>query len=318
MLFVTLGPRRFRIERPFGDLPTGQGTVSDVAVDAEGHIHVGLRRDPCTDAPGPAVVVLDAQGRRLRQYGEEVLDLHMLDAAPDGLMWLVDRDAHEVIGFDAAGVARRRLGVRHEAGRPFNSPCDIAFAADGTAYVADGYAASRVHAFAPNGSPRPGWGTPGSAPGEFSTPHSVRVNRFGEVAVADRENHRVQVFSPEGRLLHTLGLLHKPMAVDADAEGNWWVTDQAPSLSLFGRDGGLLGKARAVLNGGHGSACTRTAACCWRRSRPRGSRGSCRHDAAPRGQRDATYPSHPRARSAQAGQWPQPYPQGCSVARSPR
>jgi peptidylglycine monooxygenase len=78
------------------------------------------------------------------------------------------------------------------------------------------------------------------------------VNRFGEVAVADRENHRVQVFSPEGRLLHTLGLLHKPMAVDADAEGNWWVTDQAPSLSLFGRDGGLLGKARAVLNGGHG------------------------------------------------------------------
>jgi DNA-binding beta-propeller fold protein YncE len=252
MLFVTLGPRRYRIERPFGDLPKGQGTVSDVAVDALGHIHVGLRRDPYVDAPGPAAMVLDTAGRRLRHYGEEVLDLHMLDTSPDGLTWLVDRDAHEIIGFDGAGVARRRLGTRHEAGRPFNSPCDIAFAADGTAYVADGYAASRVHAFAPDGTPLPGWGGPGQAPGEFSTPHSVRVNRFGEVGVADRENHRVQVFSSEGTLLRSLGPLHKPMALDADEDGNWWVTDQVPSLSLFGRTGALLGKARAVLNGGHG------------------------------------------------------------------
>jgi peptidylglycine monooxygenase len=257
-LFVALGPRRFRIERPWGDLPSGQGVVTDVAVDTSGRVLVGLRRDPLVDPPGPAVVVLDAAGRCVGSFGEVVADHHMFDMAPDGLAWLVDRDAHEVIGFDVdnrgGGVARRRLGVRDAPGAPFNAPCDIAFAPDGTAYVADGYAASRVHVFAPDGTPAGGWGVPGARQGEFSTPHSIRVNRFGEVGVADRENHRLQVFDREGRFLRAIGLLHKPMAVDADADGNWWVTDQVPSLSLFSREGALLGKARAVLNGAHGIA----------------------------------------------------------------
>lgn len=254
MLHVTLGATRYRIERPWGDLPTDMGSVTDVATDAAGRIYVGLRRDSYASAPGPTVIVLDATGARIGAFGEEVADLHMLDVAPDGLIHVVDRDAHQVIGFDRAGVARRRLGTRHQAGQPFNAPCDIGFAPDGTAYVADGYAASRVHVFAPDGTARAGWGTPGERAGEFSTPHSVRLNIEGEVAVADRENNRVQIFSAEGRFLRALCLLHKPMAVTADAQGNWWVTDQVPSLSVFSRDGVLLAKARPVLNGAHGLA----------------------------------------------------------------
>ncbi|WP_206930794.1 NHL repeat-containing protein [Roseococcus thiosulfatophilus] len=254
MLYVTLGARRYRIERPWGDLPTDMGGVTDVATDADGRIYVGLRRDSYTSAPGPTVIVLDAAGARIGAFGEEVADLHMLDVAPDGLIHVVDRDAHEIIAFDREGVVRRRLGTRHQACKPFNSPCDIGFAPDGTAYVADGYAASRVHVFAPDGTPREGWGTPGQRAGEFSTPHSVRVGVEGEVAVADRENNRVQVFTLEGRFLRSLYLLHKPMAVTADAEGNWWVTDQVPSLSVFSRQGVLISKARAVLNGAHGMA----------------------------------------------------------------
>jgi peptidylglycine monooxygenase len=254
MLFVTLGARRHRIERPWGDLPTDMGGVTDVATDPQGRIFVGLRRDPYVTPKTPTVIVLDADGARIGAFGEEVADLHMLDVAPDGLVHVVDRDAHEIIGFDLEGVARRRLGTRHHAGQPFNSPCDIGFGPDGTAYVADGYAASRVHVFAPDGTPRQGWGTPGQRGGEFSTPHSVWVNSAGEVAVADRENNRVQVFNPQGGFLRSIYLVHKPMAVTADAEGNWWVTDQVPSLSVFSRQGVLLSKARAVLNGAHGMA----------------------------------------------------------------
>ncbi len=254
MLFVTLGARRYRIERPWGDLPSDMGGVTDVATDPQGRIYVGLRRDPYVTPETPTVIVLDATGARIGAFGEEVADLHMLDVAPDGLVHVVDRDAHEIIGFDTQGVARRRLGTRHHVGQPFNSPCDIGFARDGTAYVADGYAASRVHVFAPDGTPGAGWGTPGQRGGEFSTPHSVRVNHEGEVAVADRENNRVQIFTAEGRFLRSIYLVHKPMAVTADAEGNWWVTDQVPSLSVFSRQGVLLFKARAVLNGAHGMA----------------------------------------------------------------
>ncbi|MBY0337238.1 MAG: peptidase [Acetobacteraceae bacterium] len=246
--------RTWRIERPWGDLPAGPGRVSDVATDAEGRVFVLLRSDPYVDAPGPAVVVLDAAGRRLAAWGEEVADGHMLATAPDGAVWVVDRDAHEVVRFAADGRRLGGIGTRHQAGAPFNSPCDLAFAADGRIYVADGYGASRVHRFAPSGTALEGWGRPGRRGGEFSTPHAIWVNIHGEVAVCDRENHRLQIFEASGRFLREISDLHKPMDVVSDAAGHWWVTDQVPRLSVFARDGLLLGRARAVLNGAHGLA----------------------------------------------------------------
>ena len=48
------------------------------------------------------------------------------------------------------------------------------------------------------------WGAPGHGPGRIPTPHSVWVMPDGRVAVADRENNRVQVFTPEGALARGL------------------------------------------------------------------------------------------------------------------
>jgi peptidylglycine monooxygenase len=253
-LYCTLLGHRWRIERPWGELPAGPGRVSDVAVDGEGRIFVLLRGDPYVDPEAPAVIVLDPSGKRIGAFGEEVADGHMLQTDAEGAVWVVDRDAHEVIRFSANGRRIGALGARHEAGAPFNSPCDIAFAPDGAIYVADGYGASRLHRFAAGGALLDSWGRPGRRGGEFTTPHAVWVNRFGEVAVCDRENHRVQVLDAGGRWLRDITDLHKPMDVVADAEGNWWVTDQVPRLSVFGRDGTLLARARAVLNGAHGLA----------------------------------------------------------------
>ena len=43
------------------------------------------------------------------------------------------------------------------------------------------------------------WGMPGkTAPGKFHVPHGVWVHTDGHVLVADRENNRIQTFSPEG------------------------------------------------------------------------------------------------------------------------
>ncbi len=253
-LYVTLGARRYRIQRPWGAVPDGAGRVSDVAVDAQGLIYVLLRADPYVDPAIPTVIVLDAEGRRLDAWGESVADGHMLCVAPDGSVHVVDRDAHEIIRFDPEGERLGALGHRHGPGEPFNSPCDICFAPDGTAFVGDGYAASRIHRFKPDGTPDGGWGTPGRGPGEFCTPHAVWMNQHGEIAVADRDNSRVQIFSADGAFLHEITDVHKPMDIGADAEGNWWVTDQVPRLSVFSRTGALVGRARAVLNGAHGIA----------------------------------------------------------------
>ena len=42
------------------------------------------------------------------------------------------------------------------------------------------------------------WGAPGAGPGQFTTPHGIWVDAHERVLVADRENNRVQLFSPEG------------------------------------------------------------------------------------------------------------------------
>ena len=50
-LIVGLGNRLYRVERPWGDLPSDAGRVSDVTIDSRGHVFVLLRYDPFVDAP---------------------------------------------------------------------------------------------------------------------------------------------------------------------------------------------------------------------------------------------------------------------------
>jgi peptidylglycine monooxygenase len=251
-LIVALGTTRYRIERPWGDIPVGAGTPSDVACAADGTVFCQLRQDPYEPA-GPAVVVLSPDGRRIDAWGgDAVADGHMLSVHPDGRVFVVDRDAHEIIVFDRAGKRLGGLGQRHRPGEPFNAPCDVAFGPDGSIYVADGYGASVVHRFTADGMPMGRWGEPGEGRGQFSTPHGIWVLPDGRVAVADRENNRVQVFDAEGRWLADWRDHHKPMSVHGAPGGGLYVTDQVPRLTLLGADGSLVGRCRPVLNGAHG------------------------------------------------------------------
>ena len=96
------------------------------------------------------------------------------------------------------------------------------------------------------------WGRPGHGPGEFHNPHAVWVLPDGRVVVADRENNRLQAFSPDGDLLAIWTGFRQPLDIWGDAEGRLYVTDLVPSLSLLSSDGELLGRCRPVLNGAHG------------------------------------------------------------------
>lgn len=251
-LHVALGQQLYRVERSWGELPEGPGRITDVACDAEGQVYVQLRTDAYVDAPSPGIVVLSPDGRRLAAWGEDVLDGHMATVHPDGRVFVVDRDAHEVAIFTPLGRRMGGLGRRHAPGEPFNAPSDIAFAPDGTMYIADGYGNSLVHRFTAEGEYLGAWGRPGRRAGEFSTPHAVWVLPCSRVLVADRENNRVSVFTPEGTHVLDVHDLHKPMDVHGGPDGSFYVTDQTPRLSWFSREGRLLGRCRPVLNGAHG------------------------------------------------------------------
>jgi peptidylglycine monooxygenase len=252
-LTVALGPTRYRVERPWGDIAVGAGLVSDVACDARGHVFVLIRRDGYLDPDAPAVVELAPDGTRLAAWGgNEIADGHMLAVAPDGRVFVVDRDAHQIVVFDAGGRRIGALGTRHAPGDPFNHPSGVAIAPWGDIYVADGYGASRVHRFAADFTPLGAWGEPGQGAGQFSTPHAVWATADGRVLVTDRENDRVQVFDRAGAFLAAWTGHGRPMDVFADAAGRILVTDQVPRLTLLAADGGMIGRCRPVLNGAHG------------------------------------------------------------------
>ena len=60
------------------------------------------------------------------------------------------------------------------------------------------------------------WGEPGTDPGQFNLPHNVATDGDGLVYVADRENHRVQIFDGEGRYQGEWHSLHRPCGLYAD------------------------------------------------------------------------------------------------------
>jgi peptidylglycine monooxygenase len=240
--------------------------VTDVACCSRGHVFVLLRSDPLVGPAGPAVVELAPDGRQLATWGEDlVADAHMLAIDAQDRLYIVDRDAHEVVVCDRGGRRLGGLGSRNGPCAPFNHPCDVAIAPDGEIYVADGYGNSRVHRFtadaiADGTAARAGgesgyrgaFGEPGSGDGQLTTPHAVWVTGTGHVVVADRENHRLQVFTRDGAFVALWTDHHKPMDIWGDTQGRLYVTDQVPRLSLLSPDGQLLGRCRPVLNGAHG------------------------------------------------------------------
>ena len=249
-LVVTLGGRYYAVECPWGRLPGDQvfGPVSQLAVDSHGRVYVFQRSNP-------PLLVFDRDGTLVDSWGEgEFSDAHGIFITREDLVLLVDRDAHQILACELSGAVRFRLGQRHrpQFNAPFNHPTDIAQAPNGDYYVSDGYGNSQVHCFTADGTFRFSWGQPGDGPGEFTTPHAVWVDPAERVLVADRENNRVQLFDLEGRFLEAWPDFFHPMDIYADSDGNVFVTDQIPRLSMLSPDGALIGRCRPVRFGAHG------------------------------------------------------------------
>ncbi len=248
---VLLGDRRYAVHRKWARLPEGEsfGFISDLVVDRAGRVHVAQRG---TDRP---VLVFERDGKLLGSWGEgQLAEPHYINTASNGTMLVADRDAHQVLRFDADGKLVQALGRRHAPSldAPFNHPTAAAEAADGEIYVADGYGNSSVHRFAANGALIRTWGGHGDRPGAFTTPHAIWVDRFERVLVGDRENNRVQVFDRAGNFLAAWGDFYHPMQIWVDDRDYVFVTDQIPRISMLSPEGKLIGRCRGAINGAHG------------------------------------------------------------------
>jgi DNA-binding beta-propeller fold protein YncE len=121
----------------------------------------------------------------------------------------------------AAPVAVGLLGRGGRGGPPgagaqsdvFRRPTDVAWDADGSIYVADGYGNARVAKFDKNGKFIKSWGSQGIAPGQFNTPHGIALDAEGNVYVADSGNRRIQVFDSDGTFKTQFLNAGTPMAI---------------------------------------------------------------------------------------------------------
>ena len=252
-LVVAMGDRRYRVERPWGELPHGTrlAALSRLSVDSDGRVYTFQRADP-------PVFVFEPTGAFRAAWGQGLIsDAHGIFLSADDRVYLVDRDAHQILIFTTDGERLGTLGARNTPRfqAPFNHPTDVAVAPNGEIYVSDGYGNSAVHRFSASGEHMTTWGRPGSGPGEFTTPHAIWVDRADRVLVADRENNRVQVFDRDGRFLEAWGDFYHPMDIAEDDRGMILVTDQVPRLSMLSPTGELVGRCRAVWNGAHGVSC---------------------------------------------------------------
>ena len=85
-------------------------------------------------------------------------------------------------------------------------------------------------------------------PGQFNLPHSVWEASNGRVYVADRENDRLQVFTPDGGHLATWDGFTRPTKLFVDGDDILYVAELMGRVSICSLDGTVLARL-----GGEGS-----------------------------------------------------------------
>jgi peptidylglycine monooxygenase len=199
------------------------------------------------------VNVISPKGVQVAAFsGDRIVDAHKIACDPSGNIWVVDRDAHEIVAFDPSGREIATLGARHRPGLLFNHPSDLCFGADGSIWVADGYGNGHIHHFTAGGTHLLTAGSVGRGPGEFLTPHGIGVLSDGRPVVADRENGRVQLFDLDGRGLAIWDRFYRPSSIWVDADDLIHVVDGIPTLTSMRADGTVVGRCRPTPNGPHG------------------------------------------------------------------
>ena len=263
---MTLGSANLVFEPVEGweKLPEGWSLVdvAGVAVDSADNVYLFNRG-------GHPVIVLDRDGNFLKSWGEGVFTkrTHGIHISPDDAVYCVDDGLHTVQKFTLDGTHLMTLGTPNQpspkwAGQPFNRPTHIAVSPrTGDLYVSDGYGNCRIHKFSPDGRHILSWGEPGVDPGQFIRPHNVVIDGEDHVYIADRENHRIQVFDANGRFLTMWNNVHRPDGICLDSEGNFFIgelngmdgVDDCPGLghrvSVYSLQGKLLTRFGDTLEG---------------------------------------------------------------------
>jgi DNA-binding beta-propeller fold protein YncE len=257
---VALGTERFiyEVSEGWGKLPDGWGfkEVAAVGVDAKDNVYAFNRGEH-------PMIVFDKDGNFLRSWGEGIFPrAHGITMGPDDTILCTDDGDHTVRQCTLDGRVLFTLGTPGKpapfmSGNPFNRCTHVAIdPRNGEFYVSDGYGNARVHKYSPDGKLLFSWGQSGTGPGEFNIVHNICTDKEGWVYVADRENHRIQVFDPNGKFETQWVNMARPcgLYIDQSSElvyvgelgvaigANHQATSLGPRVSIYNTKGDLLAR----------------------------------------------------------------------------
>lgn len=213
---IILGTGEYRYEAlaDWGVPPEGivLGEVAAVAVDERDRVYVFNRG-------AHPMVVFDRDGNFLSTWGQDLFKrAHGLHIGPDQSIYCTDEGTHTVCKCSLDGKLLLRISNADQpatpmSGKPFNRCTHTALSPSGEIYVSDGYGNAMVHKYAPDGRYLMSWGGPGCDKGQFNLPHNIACDADGLVYVADRENHRIQIFDGNGKYVDQWNNMHRPSAM---------------------------------------------------------------------------------------------------------
>jgi DNA-binding beta-propeller fold protein YncE len=259
------GKYRYQVIADWAKLPDGWEflDVAAVAVDSKDRVYVFNRGQH-------PMIVFDREGNFLRSWGEGLFKrAHGIHIGADESLYCTDDGDHTVRKCTLEGKVLLTIGVPEKpsgymSGQPFNRCTHTALSPRGDIYVSDGYGNSRVHKYSPDGKLLLSWGEPGCDPGQFNIPHNICSDPDGWVYVADRENHRVQVFDGNGKYESQWNNMHRPCGLCMEPHRhpvcyigelgptmpvNREVPNLGPRISIVSHKGELLGRLGDVRAG---------------------------------------------------------------------
>ena len=187
----------------------------------------------CDNNPVDPIFKFDRNtGEVLANFGVGVfVTPHGIYVDDDGTVWATDfagnaegTKGHQVHKFSPDGELLMSLGTAGQPGNDpahLNQPNDVIVAPDGSIFVADGHSGQnmttaqqmaegraagltgRIVKYSADGEYLMEWGEIGTEHSQFRTPHALEFDSQGRLWVADRGNHRIEIYDQQGNYLES-------------------------------------------------------------------------------------------------------------------
>jgi DNA-binding beta-propeller fold protein YncE len=176
-----------------------------------------------------------------------------LDA--DGNVVVIEPHYQRINHFSTQGKLMTQWGERGTNVGQLIMPRSMALDSHGNMFISEYTVVDRIQEFSPLGKKLLNvFGHSGTGSGEFDRPEGLGIDAADRLYVADSSNHRIQVFSPDGKWLRSygkpgsgLGELSYPYDVRVDREGRQYVCEFGNSrIQVFdpsGRPLEIIGRA---------------------------------------------------------------------------